>query len=67
MQKPVSIQENLYNKLKDMKTGSLRSFTEIIQFLIDENKRLKEETEKLRGENIKLLEENTEKKRRGFW
>ena len=56
MQKPVSIQEDLYNRLKNMKTDSLRSFTEIIQFLIDENNRLKEENITLTEEKMKFEE-----------
>lgn len=67
MQKPVSLQEDLYKLLKSMKPDKDRSFTFVIKSIIDENNTLKIENVKLKEENIKLLEESAEKKKRGFW
>ena len=72
MQKPVSIQEGLYDQLKSMRTDSIRSFTEIINNIIKENRILKEEKiivekekvnfsaviQNLLNENEKLVREN---------
>jgi len=37
--KPIAIKEDIYDKLSDMKTKELRSFSEVIQSLIDEKKK----------------------------
>lgn len=48
--KPLTIREQTYKKLLALKSGELTSFTKVIDHLINEN-------EKLRKQNIKLIEE----------
>jgi predicted CopG family antitoxin len=45
--KPMLIQEDTYNKLKDLKNGDRNSFTDVIEYLFDENATLKKEYIKL--------------------
>jgi predicted CopG family antitoxin len=72
MQKPISVHETTYERMSKMRSVSLRSFTEIINHLMEENQRLTienqkllegdkseqgEEIQKLRIENQKLLKD----------